>query len=151
EWEAKYGKPDPMWSANLVHDVVDAAVRKQAHIEEKRAVLWQAIRDSIYYTENAQARAMDLGAIVDNDERIEAFKFWRQAAKRNQRDHPTEVTAFRLELERDGWDKLMEYDWARGIWPPAALRKAISTPGPITQADVNRELRAQGRESGDGE
>jgi hypothetical protein len=149
EWESKYGKPDLAWY-NRISNATNTN-----YAEERRAMLWQAIRDSIFYTETPMGRA-DLARIDDKDERINAFKFWRQAAKRNQRDHPTEVEAFRAELEQSGWDELMVYDWAKGEFPPCAV--APSTTGavavlerPITAEDINRELRAQGREAGDGE
>jgi hypothetical protein len=144
EWESKYGKPNLAWS-NRISNATNTN-----YAEER-----QAIRDSIFYTETPMGRE-DLARIDDKEERINAFKFWRQAAKRNQRDHPTEVEAFRAELKQSGWDKLMVYDWAKGEFPPCAA--APSTTGgvavlerPITAEDINRELRAQGRESGDGE
>lgn len=148
EWEAKYGKPDPAFADSILSVAkADPVARRYHHEEELRAMLWQAIRDSIYYTENPDGRR-ELVQIDDDDERINAFKFWRIAAKRNGRNHPSEFAAFRAELAERGWDALMEYDWARGKFPPAAQRRtlpALAVPGAITQSDINRELRAQGR------
>lgn len=143
EWEAKYGKPDPMWSQNLVNELagkvrVDPAERRILHDQERRAMLWQAIRDSIYYTEGPGA--------------TRPFGFWMESAEKHERNHPNEVAAFRKELQDCGWLDLMEYDWARGKFPPAAQRRILPSPvrpGGITQADINRELRAQGREPGE--
>ena len=147
EWELKYGKPDLEWSNHI------SIATNANYAAGRRAMRWQAIRDSIFYTEPPMGRE-DLARIDDRDERINAFKFWRQVAKRNQRVHPTDVEAFRAELEQSGWDKLMVYDWAKGEFPPCA----VATTGavavlerPITAEDINRELRAQGREAGDGE
>ena len=160
KWEAKYGKPKPEWSvkftARATADVgiVDAIVRKKQHAEESRALLWQAIRDSIYYTETSMGRT-DLASIEDKDDRIHAFKFWRQAAQRNQRNHPAECAAFRVELATGGWDKLMDYDWANGTFPPVARQAASGAVAvlerPITQADIDAELRNKKREPGDEE
>ena len=144
QWEAEYGPPDAMWSSNLVQELtgkaakMDPAERKRQHGEERRAMLWQAIRDSLYYTEGPGGSRPD--------------GFWMQAAEKHQRNHPAEVAAFRVELCESGWEKLMAYDWAKGTFPPAAKLATVSAaPGPITQEDINRELRAQGREAGDGE
>lgn len=149
EWEAKYGKPDPAFSRRI------RGAAGANHVQERQAVLWQAIRDGIFYTETPMGR-LDLSSIDDKDERVNAFKLWRQWANMNNHDHPAEVKAFRKELAQSSWDELMAYDWARGNWPPAALRAVpaaavAALANPITAEDVNRELRAQGRESGDGE
>jgi hypothetical protein len=159
QWEKQYGKPKPEWSVRFQEKAagavlsVDPKERKRLHAEEKRAMLWQAVRDAIFYTDTSMGRA-ELAAIDDKDERINAFKFWRQAAQRNQRDYPAEVAAFRQQLETTGWDELMVYDWANGSFPPVARQSvgAVDVPkNPITAEDVKRELRAQGRDSGDGE
>jgi len=160
EWEAKYGKPDPGWSQRFTEGAtanaptLDPAARKKQHREERRAMLWQAIRDSIFYTETPMGRA-ELARIDDKKDRIEAFTFWRLAAERNQNNHPEEAAAFRVELQECGWDKLMVYDWANGTFPPVArpvASGAISIlANPITQADINAELRRAGREPGDDE
>jgi hypothetical protein len=143
EWEAKYGPPDPMWSANLVSTLAgkpDPIARNRQHQEERRAMLWQAIRDSLYYTEGpGSGRPSD---------------FWQAAAEGQKRNHPDEVAAFRLELQQSGWDNLMAYDWAKGSFPPAARRQVASgavvvLEHPVTAEDVQREMRAQGREPGD--
>ena len=149
EWEAKYGKPDPMFSRRLL------GAATVSHVQERRAMLWEAIRDSIFYTETSMGR-QDLSSIEDKDERIHAFQFWKSAAVRNQRNHPAECQSFRKELERSSWDELMVYDWARGNFPPCALAPAAPAPtpaltNPITQADIDAELKRAGRESGDGE
>jgi hypothetical protein len=149
QWEAKYGKPDPMFARRLL------GAATVSHVQQRRAMLWQAIRDSIYYTETQMGR-LDLSGIEDKDERINAFKFWKSAAVRNQRNHPAECQSFREELDRSDWDELMVYDWARGEFPPCALAPAAPAPtpvlaNPITQADINRELERAGREPGDGE
>lgn len=152
EWESKYGPPDPAFSAGILGAAIastsfDPAARKRQHEDERRAMLWQAIRDSIYYTETSDGRR-ELAEIDDKDERINAFKFWRLAANRNEKNHPAEFTAFRAELAEKGWDALMQYNWARGTFPPTARRREINSapiPGAITQSDINRELRAQGR------
>jgi len=149
EWEAKYGKPDPAFSRRIT------GAAGANHVQERRAILWQSIRDAIFYSEFPLAR-LDLSKIDDKDERINAFKFWKKAAVNNQRNHPAECAAFREELERSSWDELMVYDWARGDWPPSALVPVAVIPGPvlanpITQADIGRELERVGREAGDGE
>jgi hypothetical protein len=148
EWEAKYGKPDPGWSQRFTEGAtanaptLDPVARKKQHREERRAMLWQAIRDSIYYTEGPGSRGPD--------------QFWSSAMERHSRNHPVEVAAFRKELEQSSWKELMVYDWARGDWPPAALASASAAPvpvlaNPITQSDIDAELRRAGREPGDGE
>jgi hypothetical protein len=146
QWEKEYGKPDPAWSARFAEKAagmtatVDPKERKRLYAEEKRAMLWQAIRDSLYYTEGPGARGPD--------------QFWSAAAQKHARNHPAEVAAFRVQLAESGWDTLMAVDWLKSM-PVAPARPAahsIALGGrPITAEDVNRELRAQGRESGDGE
>lgn len=160
QWEKQYGKPDPAWSVRFQEKAagavpsVDPKERKRLHAEEKRVMLWQAIRDGIFYSETPMGR-QELAQIDDKDERINAFKFWRQAAQRNERNHASEVAAFREQLQNTGWDELMVYDWANGEFPPAARQSASGAVAvlekPITEADIRRELRAQGRDSGDGE
>lgn len=144
EWKAKYGKPDPAWSRRLV------TAANVNYSEERRAMLWQSIRDGIFYTETPMGRA-DLATIDDKDERISAFKFWRQAAQRNLREHPSEVAAFREQLNQTGWDELMVYHWANGEFPPGPVRQQSAVAvleRPIRQADIDAELRKQGREPG---
>jgi hypothetical protein len=146
QWEKEYGPPDLEWSQRFAEGAtataltVDPAARKRQHQEERRAMLWQAIRDSLYYTEGpGSGRPSD---------------FWQTAMEKHKRNHPDEVAAFRLELQQSGWDNLMAYDWAKGSFPPAARRQGASgavvvLEDPITAEDVQRELRAQGREPGD--
>src|ERR1017187_9494573 len=158
EWEREYGPPDLAWSRRFAQGAtenaptVDPQARKRQHQEERRAMLWQAIRDSIYYTEGPGKIELDntLGAKERNFSR----QFWRDAANRNPKNHPEEVAAFRAELQESSWDKLMAYDWVRGTFPPAAQRRTLPDaplPGAITEADVKRELQKAGREPGDDE
>ncbi len=146
QWEKEYGPPDPEWSrkfaegADKTTPAVDPIARKRQYQEERRAMLWQAIRDSLYYTEGPGSARPD--------------DFWATAARKHQKNHPEEVAAFRAELQQSSWDKLMAYDWVRGTFPPAAQRRTLPAaplPGAITEADIKRELKAQGREPGDGE
>jgi hypothetical protein len=147
EWEAKYGKPDPAFLRRIT------GATGANYVQERRAILWQSIRDAIFYTETSMGR-QDLASIDDKNERINAFKFWKQAAVNNQRNHPVEVASFCEQLDSN-WDELMAYDWVRGDWPPSALASVALAPvalaNPITQTDVDRELGRVGRESGDGE
>lgn len=140
QWEAEYGKPDPMWSENLLQKMKsDPIARGRQHIEEKRVMLWQAIRDSIYYTDGPGSGRPD--------------DFWMEAALKHNRNHPEEVAAFRVQLAESGWDRLMAVDWLKSM-PAATMRTAAPVAvleRPITQADIDKELRAQGREPGDGE
>lgn len=105
QWEKEYGKPNPAWSADLsgkaagMTATMDPQVRKQQYIEERRSMLWQAIRDSLYYTEGP-------GAHGPND-------FWNTAMKSHNRKHAPEVAAFRAELAQHGWDELMAFDWLK--------------------------------------
>jgi hypothetical protein len=145
EWEAKYGPPDPMWSGRFMNGAmgtsipkIDPVDRKRQHVEESRAMLWQAIRDSLYYTEGPGARGPD--------------GFWHDAAEKHKRNHAAEVTAFRIQLMESGWDVLMAVDWLKTM-PKAPIRQgAVAVlERPITQADIDAELRNKKRESGDGE
>ena len=159
EWETKYGPPDPMWSANLIGKLagksgkIDPSERARQHTEERRAMLWQAIRDSLYYTEGPGK--IELDNMLGRDERNFSRGFWRDAARRNAENHPLEVALFRIELETSNWKDLMKFNWEKGPPAPAPLRQPSSTvavlDNPITQADVNRELKAQGREPGENE
>ena len=160
EWESKYGPPDPMWSAKLVDRLkggsatLDPQARKQQHAEERNAMLWQAIRDSIYYTEGPGK--IELDNMIGATERNFSRKFWREAAQRNTENHAVDVALFRIELGQSNWKELMQFDWQKGPPAPTAVlaRKPSSVTvleNPITEADVKRELRAQGRASGDGE
>jgi hypothetical protein len=145
QWEKEYGKPDVEWSrrmtsaTGIASDVkVDPAERKRLYTEENRAVLWQAIRDSIYYTEGPGARGPD--------------QFWSAAMAKHNRNHPAEVAAFRVQLAECGWDQLMAVDWLKSM--PVMVRPqraSVALANPITQADVDRELGRVGRETGDGE
>jgi len=160
EWEALYGPPDPVWSAGLVDRLagrsptLDPQARKRQHGEDRNAMLWQAIRDSIYYTEGPGK--IELDNLLGAKERGISRQFWREAAKRNLENHAVDVALFRIELEQSDWKELMRFDWQKGRPAPAAVleRKPASVAvleRPITQADIDRELRAQGREPGDGE
>lgn len=82
------------------------------HRETLRSMFWQAIRDSLYYTETPMGRA-ELTRIDDEGERINAFKFWKDAAKRHYRDRADDVASFRAELAQHGWPALMEFDWMK--------------------------------------
>jgi hypothetical protein len=145
EWEAQYGKPDPAWSANLMGAVTpqkrDPVARKLQHLEEKRAMLWQAIRDSLYYTEGPGSGRPS--------------GFWHEAAEKHKRNHQAEVAAFRVQLRASGWDTLMAVDWAKALPSRVGARQNETAVAvverPITQEDIDNELRAQGREPGDGE
>ena len=140
QWEAEYGPPDPIWSENLLRKVkADPVARGRQHVEERRAMLWQAIRDSLYYTEGPASGRPD--------------EFWARAAESHKRKHPAEVAAFRVQLAESGWDRLMAVDWLKSM-PAAPVRRESAVAvleRPITQADIDKELRAQGREPGDGE
>jgi hypothetical protein len=151
EWEAKYGPPDTAFSRRI-RQMAGTATDKPApadpetirrqYAEEKRCMLWQAIRDSLYYTEGPGGRGPD--------------QFWGAAAEKHKRNHPAEVAAFRAQLAESGWDVLMQVDWLKSM-PVSPVRRAVSQKPvavlerPITAEDVNRELRVQGREPGDDE
>ncbi len=158
EWEAKYGPPDPMWSANLIDKLasksakLDPIERKRQHLEDRRAMLWQAIRDSMYYTEGPGK--IDLDNILGAKERGFSRRFWREAAQRNAANHPVEVALFRIELEASDWKTLMAFNWEKGSPAPAPIRETGAVAvleRPITQADIDAELRRAGRQPGDGE
>lgn len=143
QWEAEYGKPDPGFSARILDTAmgstaIDPAIRKRLHAEESRAMLWQAIRDSLYYTEGPGRR-------VD--------QFWAEAAAKHGRNHPQEVAAFRVQLRESGWDVLMAVDWQKPRPPVHSLKPApvLIPDKAITQADIDEELRKAGRQPGDGE
>lgn len=158
-WEAQYGSPDPMWSQGLVDKLtaksgpMDPAERKRQHTEDRRAMLWQAIRDSIYYTEGPGKTELD--NMLGKQERDFSRKFWRESAQSNQAKHPVDVALFRIELESSDWKELMKFNWEKGSPAPDSVlhRQPAPVPlaNPITQADVDRELGRVGRESGDGE
>jgi len=144
EWEHEYGKPDAEWSRRFEQAAtgtvpnVDPVARKRQYQEQKRAMLWQAIRDSIYYTEGP-GRKFD--------------SFWADAAAKHARNHPEEVAAFRVQLAESGWERLMPVDWLKSM-PASPVRQSAPVAvleRPITEEDVRRELRSQGREPGDGE
>jgi hypothetical protein len=159
EWESKYGPPDPMWSQALVDKLVaksapmDPMERKRQHTEDRRAMLWQAIRDSIYYTEGPGK--VELDNMLGKQERDFSRKFWREAAQRNQQAHSVDVALFRIELESSNWEELMRYNWEKGPTAPEAvlhrLPSAIPLANPITQSDIDAELRRAGRQPGDDE
>ena len=147
EWEAKYGKPDPGWSerfqaraaAAVPSPGIDPEARKRQFSAESRAVLWQAIRDSLYYDEGPGSGRPD--------------SFWHEAAQKHKRNHPAEVAAFRLQLQQSGWDVLMAVDWLKSmpVVPSRQSAPVAVLERPITQADVKAELQRAGREAGDGE
>lgn len=117
----------------------DPIVRRQLHADEKRAVLWQAIRDSIYYTEGPGSRGPD--------------QFWNAAMEKHNRNHSAEVAAFRRQLAESGWPVLMAVDWLKSmpVMPRPQRAPVAVLEKPVTQADIDAELRRVGRESGDGE
>ena len=160
EWEAKYGPPKPMWSQTLVNKLtaktgsMDPTERKRRHAEDRRAMLWQSIRDSIFYTEGPGK--IELDNMLGAKERNFSRKFWREAAQRNQENHSVDVALFRIELESCNWEELMQFNWEKGPAAPQSVLQRQPAPvavlaNPITQADIDRELRAQGRQPGDGE
>ena len=106
---------------------------------EKRAMLWQAIRDSLYYTEGPGSGRPD--------------QFWSAATEKHKRNHPAEVAAFRVQLAESGWERLMAVDWLKAM-PVAPVRSAAAVAvleRPVTEADIKRELKKAGREPGDDE
>lgn len=113
EWERLYGKPDPNWTRTLTGN----------YTQQKARMLWQRIRDIVYYTEGP-------GRNEKHD-----VKFWTQAALRLRRDHPAELQKFRENDLPMGWEELMKSDWVREM-------EAEPVPVPanaITQADIDRE------------
>ena len=145
QWEREYGKPDPEWSrrfteaASATAATIDPQERKRQYQEEKRAMLWQAIRDSLYYTEGPGSGRPD--------------QFWSAAVEKHKRNHPAEVAAFRVQLAESGWDRLMAVDWlkAMSVAPARASSAVAVLERPITEADIKKELKAQGRKPGDDE
>lgn len=145
KWEREYGKPDTGFSSRILDSAMgatsmDPESRRRHHVEERRGMLWQAIRDSLYYSEGpGSGRPSD---------------FWQKAADDHKRNHPQEVTAFRAQLSQSGWDTLMAIDWTKAIHNAPIRRTQSVAPvlaHPITQSDIDAELRAQRREPGDGE
>lgn len=110
-WEQKYGSPDPAFASSLLR-----VATKAEYAETRKAMLWQKVRDCLYY-ESPRGRAA-LAQIDDKQERIEAYRYWREAVARTRRDHPTEVSAFLAELEQHGWDALMEFEWMKNQAQP---------------------------------
>lgn len=156
EWEAKYGPPDPAWSRALVQSIavkLDPQARKRQYVEQARAMLWQAVRDALYYTEGPGK--VELDNMLGEKDRNFSRRFWRESAQWLKKDHAAEVAAFRLELEASDWKDLMRFNWEKGAPAPAAVLHKTAAVAvldhPITQADIDRELQAQGREPGDGE
>jgi hypothetical protein len=121
EWEAKYGPPDTAFSRRMAQMAAgatdkpapaDPEARRMQYAEEKRCMLWQAIRDSIYYTEGPGSR--------DGPD-----AFWTPAMDRHNRNHPQEVAAFRAQLAESGWDALLAVDWLKSP-PKAPARRAVA-------------------------
>jgi hypothetical protein len=108
--------------------------------DQKRAMLWQAIRDSIYYTEGPGSNG-------------QPDRFWSPAMEKHNRNHPAEVAAFRIQLAESGWPVLMAVDWLKSMPVMARPQRApvAVLEKPVTQKDIDAELRRVGRESGDGE
>ena len=131
QWEAECGKPDPKWSRRFTANYAD----------ERDAMIWQSIRDSIYYTEGPGAVRGPSG-------------FWADSMRDLNRNHAADVAAFRVELLESSWPALMERDWAKTGPIKKAAPRARSVPVldiPITSEDIQRELIKAGREPGDGE
>ena len=105
ELKAQYGPPDPAFASKLL-----AVPTKAEHKAMRKASSWQAIRDSVFYTEGPGK--IELDNKLGRQERNESRAFWRQAMDRHNRDHAADVAAFRLELAEHGWEALMEFDWA---------------------------------------
>ena len=130
EWEREYGKPDPGWSARFQEKAagavpsVDPKERKLLYAEEKRCMLWQAIRDSLYYTEGPGGRGLD--------------QFWNAAAQGHARKHPQEVAAFRAQLAESGWPTLMEVDWLKSP-PNAPVRRAVTQKAVVVRGSGDGE------------
>jgi hypothetical protein len=106
ELKALYGPPDPAFASKLL-----AVPTPAEHKAMRKAVLWQAIRDSIWYTEGPGKIELDnkLGREERNGSRV----IWREAMNKHNREHAADVAAFRLELEQHGWDELIAFDWAK--------------------------------------
>jgi hypothetical protein len=131
QWEAECGKPDPKWSKRFTANYAD----------ERVAMLWESIRDAMYYTEGP-------GSVSGPS------SFWGDVKREHQRNHGAEVAAFRAELRESSWPALMETDWAKTGPIKKAPPRARSVPvrdTPITEDDIKRELIKAGREPGDGE
>jgi hypothetical protein len=112
EWAAQYGAPNPNWSKNLVGNWG----------QQRQRVLWQAIRDAIYYTEGpGQA---DIERLQDAKARKADREFWTRIALDLRKFHPVELEEFRqTELPR-GWQDLRREDWAGEVSNPQRITKA---------------------------
>jgi hypothetical protein len=126
QWEKKYGKPDPDWSRNLIAG---------SHEQNKRRMLWQCIRDAVYYTEGPGK--FRLGQIEDWRERKADIAFWNHQMKRMCKDHGPGLATFREELATRGWEDVMKEDWASEA-PVVALPPAQEFFKKIEQADIDR-------------
>jgi hypothetical protein len=140
-WEREYGPPKPNWSINLVG---------KPHEQQKRRMLWEAIRDSVYYTEGPGRASIE--RISNPDKRKADRDFWTGQALRMRANHSAELEAFRRDDLSRGWDDLMKEDWANEV-PEAVTLQEFKR---ITQADINRVkaqrmLAAGEREPGEGE
>jgi hypothetical protein len=114
QWEKEYGKPDPNWSRNLTG----------SYKEQKGRMLWQAIRDSLFYTEGPGTR--EHGSVPS---------FWQVAMKGHVQKHPHELASVREEIMRRGWEDVMKEDWANEVQAPSP---ALPPPAKrITQADID--------------
>lgn len=132
ELRAQYGPPDPAFKEKLL-----AVPTLAEHKGMRKAVLWQAVRDSVYYTEGPGK--IELDNKLGREERSASRAFWRQAMDKHNRDHAADIAAFRLELEQHGWDELMKFDWTKTVTSEGEPQRKIEGPAPrlITQADID--------------
>lgn len=125
EWERKYGKPAPFEIPN-----------------DFMAMHWQAIRDSLYYTEGPGVEELrkDLGS----KEAVKALDHWRGAAARDKDRHPDAVQQLRRQIASYGWKALLELSMS-----PEPFVYAVDSPAPakarpaaplITQADIDHAI-----------
>jgi hypothetical protein len=137
KWEREYGKPDTGWSQALLN---------QPHQVGLRVVLWQSIRDSLYYTSGAG----------------QASDFWGGALQHHRKEHAASHDYVWSQIVEQGWqplmsataDEMIELSKGMPYQPPQYRAPGAMPVSVITQADIERaerevrEQRAQGEMDG---
>jgi hypothetical protein len=126
ELEKLYGKPDPDWSSKFLKTALTGNKAKD-HANQLNEVRYQAIRDSLYYTEGPGRSELGKGQSARDRDKAESF--WNDAMKHHNEKHADDVAFFRHAIARgdvDAVPPLPSYD------PPD--KRGVRS---ITQADFD--------------
>ncbi len=157
KWEAEHGPPDPNWASNLFK-IATTGNKHKDFLNTLKAVKYQSIRDSLYYTEGQGRFTMELehgdSAKVKTTKRFDQ-SFWREAMDGHNKKNPELVAFFRSAIATGQLDAVPpdpNFDFYLPDKPHSLTHEeylALSPPIPETPAVRCATCGGSGRLAGD--